>query len=108
MTSHATPAVEASNDPTVLVSCLLIAKQLLLTTCDSLKRAELTGLMHTLVIPGVKSTDPDIRCGALACLGMCLVLAESPSLAQEHLQMFLMILSLDQVRMRMSHCLLGR
>lgn len=81
----------------MVVSCLLLAKHLLLTTSDSLKRAELTGLMHSLIIPGVKSTDPDIRCGALACLGMCLVLAESPTLAQEHLQMFLMILALDQV-----------
>mmetsp|Transcript_27773 Transcript_27773/g.83073 ORF Transcript_27773/g.83073 Transcript_27773/m.83073 type:complete len:821 (+) Transcript_27773:1-2463(+) len=95
-TSHAAPVGEPSNDPVIVVSCLLITKHLLLTTSDSLKRAELTGLMHTLIIPAVKSTDPDTRCGALACLGMCLVLAESPVLAQEHLPMFMMILSLDQ------------
>lgn len=49
-----------------------------------------------VIIPSIKSTDPDVRGLALACLGMCCVLSPTPALATQYLDMLYVLLQFDQ------------
>ena len=84
------------NDPVTVCTCLRIVKNLLHITKCSMRRPALAGLVKNLIIPSVKSPDPEIRCAALGCLGMSFILQEEPSLAKSHLPTLLVILNLDQ------------
>eukprot|EP00041_Stephanoeca_diplocostata_P027981 m.780788 g.780788 ORF g.780788 m.780788 type:complete len:1081 (-) comp23284_c0_seq2:209-3451(-) len=86
----------AATDPATICACLRIVKHLLLTTTCTLARPELKTLLNNVVIPSIKSTDPELRGVALTCLGMCCVLSPTPALATQYLDMFYVLLKLDQ------------
>eukprot|EP00039_Didymoeca_costata_P011729 m.166042 g.166042 ORF g.166042 m.166042 type:complete len:1061 (+) comp15270_c0_seq4:169-3351(+) len=87
---------EFKDDPETWTTCLRVAKALMKSTPLTMKEPALAGLVHSVIIPAVKNSDPEIRNNALAALGMACCMHDSPSMAQEHFPMFLVVLHLDQ------------
>uniref|UniRef100_W5M685 Non-SMC condensin I complex, subunit G n=1 Tax=Lepisosteus oculatus TaxID=7918 RepID=W5M685_LEPOC len=89
------------NDPETLLKCLTMCAEVLKQMSnDKGIGPTMSGLLESLILPGIANTHPAVRNMAVVCLGTCAL--HSKDLANRHLLLLLQIAQLDDPKIRIS------
>ncbi|KAG7458740.1 hypothetical protein MATL_G00223870 [Megalops atlanticus] len=89
------------NDPETLLKCLTMCSELLKHM--SIKKGigpTMSGILESLILPGIANAHPAVRNMAVVCLGTCAL--HSKDVANRHLVLLLQIAQLDETKIRIS------